>query len=950
MSTVLREFSSLTSDLGTEAGFMDYHATSWKSLMPAWMGLGQDGLLEDAGALQFEDVDAIPLFSEGFVVPGLLHIVNNATFEVAFSMTGWQDWLAGLRAVVGLLSEQDNRQRFVATCVSGTQHANLERMFSTNLPSIIDWRWSVISKVPEPLLDLNVPLRVTWSARKFMNLSSEPNANPADGNQIAEEGLAGSKSRTQRTSDVNAKAVTKTIHCNYWWQFAEMCLVFHRICDNLTAWAERCACHDIAPDCCSQMKILCSEFGLPKQADGRIPCMMSGHRAPEMATGRLMQFFEEIWKNNFDELLVNCSVGLTSEEFDALVANLGQAKSHITRVLAQKCSFWDQLPWKLAGLAHFDPTYVRDTALRVIAKFDASPQEELLHHPLTWSFMQRGSTRRSQVEALASGTYRALLEPSFVEKVQDFMLIPIVERIVERDHCTVHKEIATRKVGGPYVSCGLRLPQLEQTINMSRQDHDSFISCLQMTRLWKAMPKLLGMSSHPALQPLASGGKSGFADLSKIVYGLDLLSQYSANPAARKVHARNKARIVLSYQCLNPQVKRPLTIESVIDAAAEDHCRKRSRINAVYSLPQCISLVPLQSTLANGQQSQGLPAAPEAAALEPDVLDDDLGPQQPAAEGQTFIRVVSATPSRARTVYQAPASGAKLRQDRVVVTVHREQGNRESPIVDFEPGSATGVCPLATMSIRDLVSHRKQIIEHAPEQKLQYSLPGLADPASTNLITRMVAAKAFETSQDGSAFAVPSSANEDLQMLANLEQAGFAVRCQGASSTWQLSVKSLQTLQVFCQLDSGCQFFHKRAPSAIEDMTDYELVSQVLEGGWAWKRVQNKQLASQEPFVLGGPLMFYSSSVKLSSAYMKALLSMERLHLHDIQEIPHGKTDSFYSGLLRGVKPRQRPTFALEDDMEEDARSLAGDGAGQSLGVEHREEQEATSLTKMHGN
>ena len=133
-------------------------------------------------------------------------------------------------------------------------------------------------------------------------------------------------------------------------------------------------------------------------------------------------------------------------------------------------------------------------------------------------------------------------------------------------------------------------------------------------------------------------------------------------------------------------------------------------------------------------------------------------------------------------------------------------------------------------------------------------------------------------------------------------------------------------------------------------MTDYELVSQLLEGGWAWKRVQNKQLALQEPFVLGGPLMFYSSSVKLSSAYMKALLSMERLHLHDIQEIPHGKTDSFYSGFLRGVKPRQRPTFALEDDMEEDARSLARDGARQALGVEHREEHEATSLTKMHGN
>ena len=34
----------------------------------------------------------------------------------------------------------------------------------------------------------------------------------------------------------------------------------------------------------------------------------------------------------------------------------------------------------------------------------------------------------------------------------------------------------------------------------------------------------------------------------------------------------------------------------------------------------------------------------------------------------------------------------------------------------------------------------------------------------------------------------------------------------------------------FCQFDSGCQFFHKRAPSAIDDMTDYELVSQKVGG------------------------------------------------------------------------------------------------------------------------
>ena len=36
----------MTTDLGTEAGLMDYVAKDWKTLMPAWMKLGENGLLE----------------------------------------------------------------------------------------------------------------------------------------------------------------------------------------------------------------------------------------------------------------------------------------------------------------------------------------------------------------------------------------------------------------------------------------------------------------------------------------------------------------------------------------------------------------------------------------------------------------------------------------------------------------------------------------------------------------------------------------------------------------------------------------------------------------------------------------------------------------------------------------------------------------------------------------
>eukprot|EP00969_Alexandrium_andersonii_P188457 8327961-Alexandrium_andersonii.AAC.1 len=47
-----------------------------------------------------------------------------------------------------------------------------------------------------------------------------------------------------------------------------------------------------------------------------------------------------------------------------------QAKHHCFMVLSNKLAPWTQLPWKLCGLAHFDPSRVAQTTQAVLQLFD----------------------------------------------------------------------------------------------------------------------------------------------------------------------------------------------------------------------------------------------------------------------------------------------------------------------------------------------------------------------------------------------------------------------------------------------------------------------------------------------------------------------------------------------------------------------------------------------------
>lgn len=153
---------SLTTDLGTESGTLQFMAMDWRQLMPSWLGLGL--VADDAGAATHDPGAPTPAFPSGILVPGMLHIVNNMTLAVDQALSNWTSWLDGLRVVVKLLSVGDYRRRFVATCLRAHPlHSGFEPLFKADIRNITDWRWAIVSAVLGPLMRLRVPLQtVVW--------------------------------------------------------------------------------------------------------------------------------------------------------------------------------------------------------------------------------------------------------------------------------------------------------------------------------------------------------------------------------------------------------------------------------------------------------------------------------------------------------------------------------------------------------------------------------------------------------------------------------------------------------------------------------------------------------------------------------------------------------------------------------------------------------------------
>ena len=172
--------------------------------------------------------------------------------------------------------------------------------------------------------------------------------------------------------------------------------VLHSMVGRLCHWCEGCACHDWlrAGDGVRQSKwppaIQRLEEGrrimqyTPGTGDGvAFACPMRGKRGPELARGDFHAVIQGIAQHGQAEILEKAG-GLPIDELSALLSDYVLGLQRLEQVARTKLECWSRLPWLLCSLADWQEDRSRANAKKIIAIFDASPQDQALHHRITW--------------------------------------------------------------------------------------------------------------------------------------------------------------------------------------------------------------------------------------------------------------------------------------------------------------------------------------------------------------------------------------------------------------------------------------------------------------------------------------------------------------------------------------------------------------------------------------
>ena len=83
---------------------------------------------------------------------------------------------------------------------------------------------------------------------------------------------------------------------------------------------------------------------------------------------------EDYFATGLTSVLAHCQ-GLPTEEHESVTGAFTQGKAAVVSLLTLKAQFWALIPWKLAGLAHWDTALAAECARTCIAQYEKRPAD-----------------------------------------------------------------------------------------------------------------------------------------------------------------------------------------------------------------------------------------------------------------------------------------------------------------------------------------------------------------------------------------------------------------------------------------------------------------------------------------------------------------------------------------------------------------------------------------------
>ena len=928
-------------DAGAEMTIGDMAGISVADALPDWMQEQLQAQGDDGDMLGLNDgpMPQLPqpvrdnndyMFPQALICPGALHILHNMTLEVDKGLEFYDAWLLSFKQVVRLLHADHLRNRFIGTCLLG----NFEWMKPQvrKLPEPALWRWNSVIQVLNGLMKCKAVLQAAWSQEKFGHIDGQRQ----QAHEQAGEGEAAG-------TDLDVNVVTSAVRSNKFWLYSSMLLHLHSISDDLSAWFEGCPCHPPelfpgrrqAPERDDEehafpsehFAVACQSAGLPcEQARN---CPLAGQRSTELACGELLQLLDDVGQHRLTDLLKYANAGAHDRDLESALSDYSRGRAQYAAYLTQKLRCFQELPWKFAALNHPDPGKVRSQAVSLVELLDQSPRDRELHHRVTWMFLcgdGEGNEAQllQQLRALAAGQL-SLDDPRVMDLrtfAEELRFLPTVERVQEADHAIVKKFINMRTVSGPYVSTAIRMAEMEQLFD-APQKYQHLLEQWPKILDPDVAAKRLGLWGHPLYQGTVQH-KTSWREkrnlLAVLIYVLDPESQFRSTKKARDKRAKHMRRLQKFkddfFKQLNPEVA-AWSPDNIERRAAAQHMQERMEAGRLYSMPpDTVALPPLQARLQAMQQvvlptaqlesSQNLSlSVNDSSALQlADVSggsgfnrgfgSEEIVPAPPCPDVPIlFFRLNYKAPARHRTLPLPAASGYKLAQTDMTVTVHSSVQCQDACWVEVEASKAEGLTsPVAVLSVcsADAKNLPSLLQQWSTFQRLSYTLKGVpASMALSTLLGTFVAQRAFADAPASQHVALAKSETSAFNLCKALQLSGH-IQCLSETSTdavWKLTSQGVQNLVPMHEVCRPSLVFPTTAAlldkvdlghEAVQNFTTWELLQVLIHRGFQMKPLPSRKKDRQAlpPHSVRAPhLTWYcgsATSVTLESAATKAYM------------------------------------------------------------------------------
>lgn len=462
---------------------------------------------------QFDDGEDCGFFlPQAMVVPGALHIVNNALQEVANSLHYWSTWFEQLREFEGLWS-CGRLRRFVNYCVrpSALEHKANDIM-KTKLGPLYMSPWNEVVKFCCRLSQVLPIVRCTWNQRLFcQNLDASAN---------------------NRGGQFSPNNFTAILSDPFFFAYFDMVQSLTRIIESLGQWAESCPCHqdiELQPlksfrrQNAFRREVRTLQGLFRQQAQ---TCPMRGKRLPELVVDGVDVVLEDLCSLAFTDLLQRHRPLLTEHQWEIVVRDFEEGKSHAQLEFKLKFDWCGRVPYKLAALAHSDQAAAKRELHKAILEFDGHSSElRKHHHPLTQMFLAKENALRKDLDGYVH-TNKTLADfPLLEHHASCFRFVQITERSYEAAHSIVKRRVPPN-ARGPLISLTLRLLNFANDVKIDPNVLVQVAAEFDNVRLAKQIPFLLGLGTHPSVVPVLKQKWKLIKVLNQVIYRSDAASQF----------------------------------------------------------------------------------------------------------------------------------------------------------------------------------------------------------------------------------------------------------------------------------------------------------------------------------------------------------------------------------------------------------------------------------------